>query len=760
MTGAEGDKRWRAGTRGGLPGTAPAQQRREARSRPRRWAAALLGLTLLMGALTLMLLRSAEHQRTTLLLLADTTAAVQHHRALAWQAAGGGGLAPDPQGEVQECRVRLRSLHARLLAAEERERTAPVPLTLPGFPPSRTREGPWSLSPVASELGRLLDEGVEAPGSLHTARLGRLVAGVRAAREEEARRVTALAAGVSLLTLVFTLLTVALLARRSQLSRLRAEALERERLEEREREHRDSLTGLLGRRGLARRYAELSAAGGLTVTMLDLNRLRAINEAGGHAAGDAYLRQVARALQAEAGPGGVVARWGGDEFVMLRPGAELREAQEGLERVQEALEEGGARPPFAHGTARVGRGTLLDRALTLADAAMHEDKERQRQALAAAGGDAGLGPTVEEFTARLEALETPQEVVQEGLSLARRLLGFDVSACLEHAGDRFVARHIDGTLETQALAVLQGMVYREGVGLAGQALLRGTTVWSSDYASEPAALSPWRRSGLKSVVVVPVRSGGRVTGAVGLLNFGSWRVITPQVRRLLEAVAWRLGHAAEQQRAVEEVRHALHSGVLALGVALEARDLETAGHTERVVALSVALGERLGLGGQRLEALRQGASLHDIGKLTIPDAVLLKPGRLTPEEWAVMQGHAERGAAIAGRLRGLLPGTLDVIRSHHEKWDGSGYPDGLAGEAIPLAARAFAICDVYDALTQARPYKRAWTHGEALAELRAQSGRHFDPAVVAAFLEVVETVDLQAASSGGALGKAATQAGS
>ncbi|WP_234009291.1 HD-GYP domain-containing protein [Deinococcus sp. NW-56] len=172
----------------------------------------------------------------------------------------------------------------------------------------------------------------------------------------------------------------------------------------------------------------------------------------------------------------------------------------------------------------------------------------------------------------------------------------------------------------------------------------------------------------------------------------------------------------------------------------------------------MALGERLGLGGQRLEALRQGASLHDIGKLTIPDAVLLKPGKLTPEEWAVMQSHAERGAAIAGRLRGLLPGTLDVIRSHHEKWDGSGYPDGLAGEAIPLAARVFAICDVYDALTQARPYKRAWSHGEALAELQAQSGRHFDPAVVAAFLEIVETVDLAAVSSGEALGEARSTA--
>ncbi|MPY66579.1 diguanylate cyclase [Deinococcus sp. SDU3-2] len=760
MTRADKDNLWQAGTPGGRGAAPPDHAQAHTRTVPRRWAAALLGLTLLAGSFTLLLLRSAEHERTTLLLLADTAAAVQHHRALTWQAAAPGGLTLDVQGELRECRARLRTLHARLLWTEERERTAPVPLTLPGFPPSRVREGPWSLAPVAAALGRLLEEGAEAPGRLHAARLGRLASGVRAAREDEARRVTDLAAGVSLLALVLTLLTAALLTRRSQLSRLRVEALERERIEKRGREHRDSLTGLLGRRGLARRYGELSVAGDLTVTMLDLNRLRAINDAGGHAAGDEYLRQVARALQAGAGPGGVVARWGGDEFVLLLPGPRPEAARQVAADAQAALRQEGDLPPFAHGTVTVGQGTPLGRALTLADAAMYEDKERQRQALAAAGAGAEPGPTVEDFTARLEALETPQEVVQEGLSLARRLLGFEVSARLECEGERFVARHIDGALEPQALAVLQGMVYREGVGLAGQALLRGTTVWSSDYASEPLALSPWRRCGLKSVVIVPVRSGGRVTGAVGLLNFSSWRVITPQVRRLLEAVAWRLSHAAEQQRAVEEVRHALHSGVLALGVALEARDLETAGHTERVVALSVALGKRLGLGGQRLEALRQGASLHDIGKLSIPDAVLLKPGKLTPEEWAVMQTHAERGAELAGRLRGLLPGTLDVIRSHHEKWDGSGYPDGLAGEAIPLAARVFAICDVYDALTQARPYKRAWTHGEALAELRAQSGRHFDPAVVTAFLKVVETVDLQSVSSSGALMATTPPAGS
>jgi PAS domain S-box-containing protein len=173
--------------------------------------------------------------------------------------------------------------------------------------------------------------------------------------------------------------------------------------------------------------------------------------------------------------------------------------------------------------------------------------------------------------------------------------------------------------------------------------------------------------------------------------------------------------------------------MLGLGVALEARDLETGGHTERVVKLSARLGRDLGLNDAALSELRQGAYLHDLGKLSVPDAVLLKPGRLDPDERALMQTHATHGHAIARRIPTLTSGALDVIRHHHERWDGAGYPDGLAGEEIPLLARIFAVCDVYDALTSERPYKRAWSDEDAVAELTAQRGRHFDARVVDRF---------------------------
>jgi response regulator RpfG family c-di-GMP phosphodiesterase len=179
----------------------------------------------------------------------------------------------------------------------------------------------------------------------------------------------------------------------------------------------------------------------------------------------------------------------------------------------------------------------------------------------------------------------------------------------------------------------------------------------------------------------------------------------------------------------------LEGSFLALGLALEMRDLETAGHTQHVVKYATALGEAFGFNGLQLEALRQGAYLHDLGKLGVPDAILLKPGKLDPEEWNVMKTHVERGFHLASQIPGLAQGALNVIRYHHERFDGSGYPEGLKGSEIPLEARVFAICDVYDALVSIRPYKRAWTHEEALAQLRMDSGKHFDPTVVDAFIE-------------------------
>jgi response regulator RpfG family c-di-GMP phosphodiesterase len=193
-------------------------------------------------------------------------------------------------------------------------------------------------------------------------------------------------------------------------------------------------------------------------------------------------------------------------------------------------------------------------------------------------------------------------------------------------------------------------------------------------------------------------------------------------------------------------RRDLEGSLQALGIALEYRDFESKGHTESVVRLSNQLGLTLGLNEHMLEHLRYGAYLHDLGKLAVPDHILLKPGKLTLEEFEHMKEHSSKGYEMAKRIAGLAPDVLGVIRHHHERFDGTGYPDKLVGEAIPLLARVFSICDVYDALLSKRVYKHAWTTEDALTEIHAQQGKQFDPKVATAFLDMMGSSGLQVTS--------------
>jgi putative nucleotidyltransferase with HDIG domain len=172
-----------------------------------------------------------------------------------------------------------------------------------------------------------------------------------------------------------------------------------------------------------------------------------------------------------------------------------------------------------------------------------------------------------------------------------------------------------------------------------------------------------------------------------------------------------------------------------LGKVLEARDIETKGHTERTANLTRLLAQKLGF--TDIKGIVWGAYLHDIGKLAIPDKILLKPGKLTPEEFEVIKSHVVHGYNLIKHIEGLSETTKNVVLYHHEKWDGSGYVHGLKGENIPLEARIFAVVDVYDALISERPYKKPWSHDEALQEIKRSAGYHFDPEVVEAFEEVI-----------------------
>jgi putative nucleotidyltransferase with HDIG domain len=171
--------------------------------------------------------------------------------------------------------------------------------------------------------------------------------------------------------------------------------------------------------------------------------------------------------------------------------------------------------------------------------------------------------------------------------------------------------------------------------------------------------------------------------------------------------------------------------------ALELRDRETEGHTQRVTEMTIQLAGAFGLAEQQIIHIRRGAILHDIGKMSIPDSILFKDGPLDLQEWEIMRQHTAIAVDLLRPIQYLAP-AMDIPQYHHEKWDGSGYPNGLKGEQIPLAARLFAVVDVYDALTSNRSYRKAWSHAKTMEYIRAEAGKHFDPKVVEIFAKMLE----------------------
>lgn len=196
--------------------------------------------------------------------------------------------------------------------------------------------------------------------------------------------------------------------------------------------------------------------------------------------------------------------------------------------------------------------------------------------------------------------------------------------------------------------------------------------------------------------------------------------------------------SAELRKRRQNLEQKTRQTLTMLAQIVEARDTDAGMHLRHIQHYSRALALRLGLGEKQSHEIAYAAMIHDVGKAQVPDAILKKPGPLTPEERAEIQKHAIWGDALLSENEEFRA-AREVARYHHEKWDGTGYPDGLAGEAIPLAARIVAVADVYDALISERPYKRAWTSADAIIEIRKMSGGHFDPIIVEAFVDLYAT---------------------
>jgi putative nucleotidyltransferase with HDIG domain len=245
-----------------------------------------------------------------------------------------------------------------------------------------------------------------------------------------------------------------------------------------------------------------------------------------------------------------------------------------------------------------------------------------------------------------------------------------------------------------------------------------------------------------SLVCYPLLTRGRTYGALWMRilesrgqNFANLQTLANQAAIALER-SIRGVELFQKQKQLEaayaELEITYDRTLTSLMSALDARDRDTEGHSVRLSRLACILGQHVGLSGPQLKALERGALLHDIGKIGISDAILHKPGELTEEEWGIMRNHPEIGARIVEGIP-FLQDTLPVIRYHHERWDGRGYPLGLRGEEIPIQARIFAVADVFDALTSNRSYRQKSSAAEAIRYLNEQSNQLFDPFIVEAF---------------------------
>jgi len=341
------------------------------------------------------------------------------------------------------------------------------------------------------------------------------------------------------------------------------------------------------------------------------------------------------------------------------------------------------------------------------------------------------------FGAEIEAIHDTDRLIDHGLERLLGTLQFDTALFSDVEGNQVTFSRIKGR-STPELRETLATPMPLGAGINGRVARTGEALFVKDYVNWPGRHEAYVASGMTSLLALPIKRGGSVRHTIAFGTLGRQAEMDENAKQIAQGFAARLENAFDRVQHLEEIEGTREATFRALGLALEYRDLETRGHTDRVVSLAMRFADELGLNGDRRKALLWGAYLHDIGKIAVPDNILLKPARLTDEEFAVIRQHTVYGIEMTREISFLPTETRQIIRSHHERFDGYGYPDQLAGNEIPLLARMFSLVDVYDALTSERPYKSAWTHEDAVAELERQAGAQFDPQLVRMFLAALK----------------------
>jgi diguanylate cyclase (GGDEF)-like protein len=510
----------------------------------------------------------------------------------------------------------------------------------------------------------------------------------------------------------------------------------------------------------------VEADGRLTLVLIDLDDFKRVNDTDGHLAGDAVLRQLARTLSEQSRAREHPFRVGGDEFALVVEGG----AAAGLRVAERIRSSVGGWITLSAGVATFPEDALTkDELVHKADLALYAAKRAGKDTAISFADDvrgAVARPTSEVLYEDLHE-RMGSEDVRAGVlgalgtvTAAVRALGRETTL---DATLRSAARHLTAVVDGTAC-----VVSRLTDGTLRDAAVFSPSPWSFDEGSayllddypvtvdalesgEPRAASladasvdageafVLRKIGMQSVLIVPLVVQGQPWGLAEIYDardrrFGATESGLAQlVGGQVEALIAQFEHAAAVERLYRETLGSLSN-------ALEAKDGYTGAHAQEVCSLAVSVARRLGLAGDALKAVELGALLHDIGKIRVPESLLNKTGPLSPGEWGLMRTHPEAGERILAPIASLAD-VLPIVRGSHERWDGGGYPDRLAGEKIPIGARIVAVCDAFRAMVEPRPYRPPLGREAALEELVANARGQFDPACVEALLAVLAELD-------------------
>jgi diguanylate cyclase (GGDEF)-like protein/putative nucleotidyltransferase with HDIG domain len=524
------------------------------------------------------------------------------------------------------------------------------------------------------------------------------------------------------------------------------------------RARRDPLTGLLNHREfhdaldahLARAHAATPPLD-LSVVIFDLDRFKAVNDHGGHAAGDRTLRAAAGAVAAACRTTDAAFRIGGDEFALVLPRADRPAAAGIARRAADAIERVAHAPGVSFGVATHPHdGTTRDALLSAADAAMYTNKGRT----AASGTPTpDAGPTrsrlavAARLATKLAPLDEPAVIARAAVTELHNAFGFFLAVIQRLDPDgilRIVAAA--GPLADHDAFLAHEQPIQEGVN--GRVARTGQPAVIADTTTDPDYLRRDPRSDPGSELSLPILVDGHIWGVLNLEQLAT-HAFGDDDLLLADAVAAQVGAALHRAALTQELETSFATTLGVLADVLETKDAYTADHAEEVADLALQAGRDLGLTDAELRPLRYCALLHDIGKIGVRSDLLSKPGRLTPDEFEEIKEHSAIGAALLQRIP-LLTDVAPLVRAVHERYDGAGYPDGLQGGQIPLSARIVAVCDALHAMTSDRPYRQARPVAVALTELRRCAGAQFDPEVVAAVVAAQAAIATDAASSSSA----------